>query len=234
MESKQRLGMLIRAYTDVKVGSELNMNHNQSEDATDVNTPYNIDENNHIKIRHSVLYALPLLLHRGGVNLWREPEAMVGRTSQGLFLGLICALFFTPIGNDQLAIQSLVGCIFFVSSIAFIGVLNNIAMFPTERNVFYREYMDESVVGGYTVLSFYMSYMLLSLPFILFAGFGVGFLLTIVVGINPTMNGFILLSYITSMELLIGECIGVTFCAMFFHVGFSVNTMSAFLSCLCK
>lgn len=228
-ESKKRLKLLIDAYVAHEKAQSL-------ADFEDLETKNNhaIIEHAHEKRRHSVVYALPLLLERAGVNLWRNVEAMVGRTSQGIFLGLIITLFYTPIGDDQIAIQNLVGCIFFVSSICFIGVLNNIAMFPTERNVFYREYMDESVVGGYSVLSFFLSYMLLSVPFILFAGVGVGILLCVVVGINPTMNGVVLLSYVTCMELLIGECIGITFCALFFHVGFSVNIMSGFLSCLCK
>jgi len=73
---------------------------------------------------HPLVYSLPLLLHRSYLNLIREPEAMVGRCSQGLFLGAIVVLFYAPIAHTQVSVQNRIGCIFFISSICFIGVLN--------------------------------------------------------------------------------------------------------------
>jgi hypothetical protein len=39
------------------------------------------------------------------------------------------------------------------TALVFIGMLNCIAVFPAERNVFYREYLD----GGQSVAAFYLS-----------------------------------------------------------------------------
>lgn len=274
---------------------------------------------------HSLVYAFPLLLQRSYINLTREPEAMIGRCSQGLFLGAIVVLFYAPIGHTQISVQNRIGCIFFIASICFIGVLNCIgknieavglklltygvvspvcyviricicllhspyfdhycclmtcccavAMYPTERNVFYREYVDNDVAvvnhgpslrdsvvdsdtdvsnidvvgvnaavskisdsacknatGGYSALAFFLCYFTLSFPFILLSAVGVGIFLGIFVGLNHSISDVLVLIYVVFLELLIGECIGVAFCSFFFHIGFSVNIMSAFLSALC-
>jgi hypothetical protein len=87
--------------------------------------------------------------------------------------------------------------------------------------------------GGYSGMAFFLCYFILSVPFIIIAAVGVGVFLGEVVGLNHSSEGILTLVYVVFLELLIGECIGVAFCSFFFHIGFSVNTMSAFLSALC-
>lgn len=110
-----------------------------------------------------------------------------------------------------------------------------------DENNLVRSSEAETVVGssissaqrGYSPKAFFLCYFLLSVPFIAIAAVGVGVFLGVFVGLNHSTEGVITLIYVVFLELLIGECIGVAFCSFFFHIGFSVNTMSAFLSALC-
>lgn len=46
-------------------------------------------------------WCLPLVLRRSFINLRRQPTVISSRISQGLFFGLILAMFYAPLGHDQ-------------------------------------------------------------------------------------------------------------------------------------
>ena len=49
------------------------------------------------------------------------------------------------------------------SALAFIGMLNCMSVFPVERDVFFREYLD----GGFSVVAFFLTYFIFAIPFVL-------------------------------------------------------------------
>jgi len=202
---------------------------------------------------HPLHYTLPLLLHRSFINQKRQPALMSTRVSQGLFFALILCCFYAPVGHDQNSIQNRIGCLYMITSLTFIGMLNCIAVFPLERDVFYREYMD----GGYAMSAFFLTYFLLALPFLIISATSLGVLLTYAIGLQvltynthtythtnqhtqthtqntqPTGYAFCVVSFVMFCFMFVGEAIGVIFLSCFNHVGFSVNIVSVFISCFC-
>jgi hypothetical protein len=53
--------------------------------------------------------------------------------------------------------------------------------------------------------------------------------MTHAIGLQPTFDAFLQFTYILFCFMLAGESIGIIFCAIFLHVGFSVNIMSIFI-----
>ncbi|PBK66488.1 P-loop containing nucleoside triphosphate hydrolase protein [Armillaria solidipes] len=109
----------------------------------------------------SIATALPILLKRGVLTFLRQNSLLLVRIGSTLGLSIGIGLFFSPIGNDYASIQSRVGCIQKTLPLFFIGILQNVAVFPIERDFFYREYDD----GVYSVEAFLTSYAALELPF---------------------------------------------------------------------
>jgi hypothetical protein len=171
-------------------------------------------------------YTLPLLLHRSFLNMSRQPALCANRISQGTFYGLILSCFYAPMGDDQNSIQDRIGSLYECTALMFIGMLSCIAIFPTERNVFYREYVD----GDYSALAFFLTYYAIAVPFILVTAVVVGALLTYAVGLQPEPTALLIFSSVIFSFIFTGECVGVIFCSLFMHVGFSVNVMSVVLS----
>jgi hypothetical protein len=171
-------------------------------------------------------YALPLLIRRSFTNQLRQPVVISTRVSQGLFFALILCCFFAPIGYDQASVGNRIGVLYMLCSTIFLGMLNNIAIYPAERNVFYREYLD----GGYSALAFFCTYFLLALPFLVLSSLSIAALIAYAVGITLSLTGFAYIAYVIFCFTITGEFVGVAFCSMFYHIGFTVNIVSVILS----
>jgi hypothetical protein len=169
---------------------------------------------------------VPLLFSRHYTNLYRQPTLFYTRLSQPLFYGLIIALFYSPLKHNQESVQDRIGLLHEISPMVFIGMLNFIAIFPYERDVFYRECTD----GGYSAFAFFLTYVLLALPFNAAASAMVSSLVALATGLVHTGEGFGLIMLISWFYLSVGEFIGIAFCAVINHVGFSVNVMSMVIS----
>lgn len=104
--------------------------------------------------------AFPLLARRAARNLSRQPALVAARTLQVVGLGAILALFFAPLGYDYYSIQNRVGFIQEFGALYFVGLLQNVAVYPAERDVFYREAED----GAYGVEAFVAQYTAVELP----------------------------------------------------------------------
>jgi hypothetical protein len=178
----------------------------------------------------TIYKTIPLLLKRSLLNMKRQPIIMLTKISQGVAFALILCCFYAPLKSNQISIQNRIGILFQMTLICFIGMVNCIAIFPVERNVFYREYID----GGYSVLAFLLSYYILLFPLLLLTSILIGILLSYAVGLKSSVDGFFLFSFVAFCYLFVGECIGVMFCAIFDDVGVSVNFMGATISTFCK
>ncbi|PBK66494.1 P-loop containing nucleoside triphosphate hydrolase protein [Armillaria solidipes] len=109
----------------------------------------------------SITTALPILLKRGVLAFLRQNSLLVMRVGSVLGISIGIGLFFSPLGHDYSSVQSRVGCIQETLPLFFIGILQNVAVFPIERDFFYREYDDRL----YSIEAFITSYILLELPF---------------------------------------------------------------------
>jgi hypothetical protein len=180
----------------------------------------------HLDLSKPLYYTLPLLLHRSFLNISRQPAICMNRISQGAFYALILACFYAPMGQNQTSVQNRIGILYEMTALAFIGMLSCIAIFPTERNVFYREYVD----GDYSALAFYLAYLIIAIPFLIVTSLIISALVVYAVGLQGTGIAFITFAGVVFSFILSGECVGVIFCSLFMHVGFSVNVMSVVIS----
>jgi len=152
------------------------------------------------------------------------------RLSQVSGFGLILLLFYCRLGNDYYSIQNRIGLLYeAISPILFTGMLNNIAVFPTERNVFYREKMD----GAYSSQAFLTSYMVNEVPFELITCMIYTCFVVAAAGLQSSPYHFFTLYFVFWCLVFSGESIGLIFCGIFYTIGFSVTVTSVILSAFC-
>ena len=179
-----------------------------------------------IRKRASITTALPLLLHRAIINTRRQPELIMARTMQVIGLALILALFFSPLKNDYFSVQNRMGFIQELSAFYFVGMLQNVAVYPNERDVFYREDDD----GVYGIEAFIASYTILEVPFEILSCLVFGVLGAIAVGTPRTVTMYFVTVFSVFGIVSCGESLGIMFNTLLPHTGFAVNVMGIFLS----
>ncbi|ROW07281.1 hypothetical protein VMCG_03955 [Cytospora schulzeri] len=114
-----------------------------------------------VRRRTSFVMSFPLLLHRAFINFRRQPPLLLARLMQVVGFAVVLTAFYAPLKSDYTSIQNRIGFVQQVASFYFVGMLQNVAVYPAERDVFYRE-DDDSV---YSVESFLVTYTILEVPF---------------------------------------------------------------------
>jgi ABC-type multidrug transport system ATPase subunit/ABC-type multidrug transport system permease subunit len=105
--------------------------------------------------------SFPILVHRSALNIRRQPPLLVARLMQVIGLAIILTLFFAPLGYDYYSVQNRLGFIQEFCAFYFVGMLQNVAVYPAEKAVFYREEDD----GAYSVEAFFLMYAVVEVPF---------------------------------------------------------------------
>lgn len=154
--------------------------------------------------------AFPLLIHRSVINIRRQPPLLIARTMQVIGLGIILALFFSPLKHDYFSIQNRVGVIQQFCSLYFVGMLQNVAIYPNEKAVFYRENDD----GAYSVEAFLAQYTLVEVPFEVASCLVFAVLVDIAGGLPRTPTVFFVCFFNCFCIVSCGESLGimVSFC----------------------
>ncbi|OQE28540.1 hypothetical protein PENSTE_c003G09880 [Penicillium steckii] len=168
----------------------------------------------------------PLVLHRSFLNFWRQPPLVMARSMQILGIGIIMALFFAPLKNDYPAVQSRMGFIQEFAALYFVGMLQNIAIYPNERDVFYREEADRC----YSAETFILSYTAIEVPFEVISALVFGALAAFADNLKRSAQMFLISAFNCFCIINCGESVGIMFCTLFSHVGFAVNVTSILLS----
>ncbi|PGH21586.1 hypothetical protein AJ80_03146 [Polytolypa hystricis UAMH7299] len=168
----------------------------------------------------------PLVLRRSAINLRRQPPLIMARTMQVIAMGIIITLFFAPLKRDYEAVQSRMGLLQEFAALYFVGMLQNIAVYPYERDVFYREHADNC----YSIEAFILQYTALEVPFEIVTSLIFGIAMAFAVDIQRTAEMFLIASFNCFCIINCGESLGIMFCTLFSHVGFSVNITSILLS----
>ena len=169
----------------------------------------------------SVAATTPLLLRRSALNLARQPGVLSARMMQGVSFGIILCVFYTRIGDDARSIQNRMGCLYELMALIFVGMLNCIAVFPTERNVFYRECAD----GTYGTVAFVLTYTLLEVPCEVVASLVFAALLGPIAGLQHNPAQYFRLAYAVFCIVNAGESVGIAFCAFIYHIGLCVAAL---------
>jgi ABC-type multidrug transport system ATPase subunit len=174
----------------------------------------------------SFIAAYSILLRRMAKNMFRQPDIMIARVMQVVGMGLVLALYFAPLKNNYFAIQNRMGFLVEIAPLYFVGMLNNIAVYPIERDVFYRDY-DDRIYG---VEAFFMTYISLTTPFEIISCIIFSILAVLACGLERDASTFFIITFNAFCITSCGESLGIAFNTLFTHTGFSVNCMSVFLS----
>lgn len=105
-------------------------------------------------------------------------------------------------------------------------MLQNIAIYPSERDVFYREEADNC----YTASTFILSYTAIEIPFEIVSSLIFGALAAFADNLKRTVTMFLISAFNCFCIISCGESVGIMFCTLFSHVGFAVNVTSILLS----
>ena len=170
----------------------------------------------------SLAATTPLLLRRSAINLARQPGVLAARLMQSVSFGIILCIFYTRLRHDYRSVQNRIGLLYELMALIFVGMLNCIAVFPAERNVFYRECAD----GTYGTAAFLLSYTALEVPGEIASSLVFAVMVGPIAGLQSTPRQFFKLTYMVFCVINAGESIGIAFCALIYHIGFSVTIAS--------
>ncbi|KAJ0127864.1 Uncharacterized protein HZ326_29026 [Fusarium oxysporum f. sp. albedinis] len=145
---------------------------------------------------------------------------------QVIGLALVLALFFAPFDNDYYSVQNRMGFVQEIGAFYFVGMLQNTAIYPNERDVFYREDDD----GVYSVHAFLAAYTILEVPFEIISCMIFGVLGVIAVDLPRTATLYFVSVFACFGIVSCGESLGIMFNTLFGHTGFAVNIMGVFLA----
>ena len=170
--------------------------------------------------------AFPILLHRSLINFRRNPPSIVARTTQVLGYAICVTLFFAPLQSDYYSVQSRLGFIQEFAPLYFVGMLQNVAVYPDEKAVFYREHDD----NAYSVEAFFLQYTLAEIPFEVLTSLFFAVLTVLAAGLHRTASLFFIVAFNAFAIVNCGESVGIIFNTLFNHTGFAVNVTSVVLS----
>ncbi|MAD86793.1 MAG: hypothetical protein CL912_27865 [Deltaproteobacteria bacterium] len=158
-------------------------------------------------IRKSTTFfaAYPILVHRAFINFRRQPPLLIARTTQVTGLAVILTLFFAPLKNDYASVQTRLGFIQEFCAFNFVGMLQNVAVYPDEKDVFYRENDD----GTYGVEAFLAQYITLEVPFEVATSFIFAILVDLAAGLPRTTQMFFVCFFNCFCIVSCGESIGI-------------------------
>ncbi|KAI9730845.1 MAG: hypothetical protein M1834_005563 [Cirrosporium novae-zelandiae] len=168
----------------------------------------------------------PLVLRRSAKNICRQPEILMARIMQPIGMGAILAIFFAPLHHNYVSVQARMGLVQQFTSLYFVGMLENLAIYPMERDLFYRERED----GCYSIEAFILSYTTLEVPLQIPTALAFGALAGIATDLKRTVVFWLISAFNCFCIVSCGESVGIMFCTFFSHVGFSVQIMSVLLS----
>jgi ABC-type multidrug transport system ATPase subunit len=152
--------------------------------------------------------SFPILVRRSALNLRRQPPLLVARTMQVIGLATILTLFFAPLGYDYYSVQNRLGFIQQFCSFYFVGMLQNVAVYPAEKAVFYREHDD----GVYSVEAFFLQYTVCEVPFEVVTCVVFALLVDLGGGLPRTAGMFWVCFFNSFCIVSCGESLGIMVC----------------------
>ena len=180
-----------------------------------------------VRRRTSFAKSFPLLFRRAFINFRRQPPLLLARLMQVVGFAIVLAAFYSPLKSDYASIQNRIGFVQQIASFYFVGMLQNVAVYPAERDVFYREDDD----GVYSAESFLVTYTILEVPFEVVSCLLYGVLADLAVGFPRTVEMYFVCVFCCFGMVSCGESLGIMFNTLFSdHTGFAVTVTSILLS----
>jgi hypothetical protein len=180
---------------------------------TTINTPAELGSL--VRKTSGFFSAYPILVHRASINFRRQPPLLAARIMQVVGLSIILALFFAPLKHDYYSVQTRFGFIQEFCAFYFVGMLQNVAIYPNEKDVFYRENDD----GIYSVEAFFAQYVTLEIPFEIITSFIFAILTDLAAGLPRNATVFFVCFFNCFCIVNCGESLGIMVCSL--HVYFT-------------
>ncbi|KAK8861246.1 hypothetical protein IAR55_002065 [Kwoniella newhampshirensis] len=176
----------------------------------------------------SMRVALPVVLERHWKNLWRRKDVFFNRLVQTPLLGGLFILFFQRLTHGPSGAQDRIGItIESTSAIAFVGLLNAMAIFPADRNLYLHEAKSSA---RYSPATFVITYTIVELGFELLGGFGYAAIMNIGVGMQTSARIYFEFAITIWAMVNMGESFAMIFGSWIQTEGLTVTVVSTILS----
>lgn len=182
----------------------------------------NVDLAKFNKMSASNIVAMSTVCRRQFLISRRASDVVVARVSQVLFLAAVYALFFAPLKNSQDGITDRFGLVQSVLNLYFCGLVNNISLYPSERDVFHQEYKD----GTYGPIIFSMAYLFVEIPFEIIPLIIFSALVVFGIGLPRTAGMFFAVFWSSVVCLNTGESLGMIFNSLIMHISAATNVLA--------
>lgn len=170
--------------------------------------------------------SLSIIFKRQLLSTFRSFDILFTRVFQAVGLAIVLVPFFCPLRATQIGVLNRFGLIQEILNLYIVGILNNIALYPVERDVFYQEYKD----GIYGVGEYCISYTLNELPLEILSSLIFSVLVVFGIGFKRTVRMYFVMTFCSISLINIGESIGFIVNCIFDHLGFAVNLILIVLS----
>lgn len=181
-----------------------------------------IDIARHYRQRLPVRATFPVIVARQFRNSLRSGDVLFARAFQTVLLAIIHALYFSPLKNNPDGISNRLGLVQEVLNIYFVGLINNVTLFPIERDIFYLDYSD----GIYGPVEFSASYLLNELPMEIVPCLFFAAMVVFVIGLPRTPGMFFAMFFASFVSTNCGESLGIFVNSIFDHLGLAMNLLS--------
>lgn len=173
--------------------------------------------------RNPMFSQITTLTRRQFVNSIRSFDVVFARYVLVIFLAIIYVLFFTPLRLTQDGINNRLGLVQEVLLLYYVGLVNNLSLYPFERDLFYTEYRD----GIYGAGEFMAAYAINEFPAEFLPSIVFSVLCVFSIGLprsNEMFWSFFICSFVV---ILCGESLGIMVNSVFNHLGLATNLLSS-------
>lgn len=181
-----------------------------------------IDLSRYRPIGVPVWVAFKTVLHRTTIVSLRSVDVMFARVFQVCALGAVYALFFAPLKDNVEGISDRLGLTQSVINLYFCGLINNLSIYPTQRDLFHQEYRD----SAYGTLVFHAAYLLVELPFELAPCIFFSALVVFGIGLPRNAGTFFAMLLTSTLITNCGDSLGIICTSIFEHLGLATNVLT--------
>uniref|UniRef100_A0A0L0NS41 ABC transporter domain-containing protein n=1 Tax=Candidozyma auris TaxID=498019 RepID=A0A0L0NS41_CANAR len=165
--------------------------------------------------------AFKTVLHRTTIVSLRSVDVMFARVFQVCALGAIYAIFFAPLKNNVQGISDRLGLTQSVINLYFCGLLNNLGIYPYQRDLFHQEYKD----SANNVFVFQSAYLLVELPFEFAPALFFSVLVVFGIGLPREAGMFFAMLLTSTVIINCGDSLGIICNSVFEHLGLATNIL---------
>ncbi|GEQ72104.1 hypothetical protein JCM33374_g5790 [Metschnikowia sp. JCM 33374] len=153
---------------------------------------------------------------------YRAVDILMARLWTVIALGLIYSLFFAPLKNTQEGVSNRLGLTQSIANLYFCGLVNNLSIYPSQRDLFHQEYKDNT----YGVVIFHSAYFLVELPFEIIPSAFFSAMVVFVIGLPRTSDMYFAIFFCSVLSINCGEAAGIFFNSIFKHMGLVTNLLT--------